>query len=307
MKMLKRGDSGPDVQTLQSKLLLKQDSQFGPATEKAVIRFQLSNNLPITGIVDADMWTLLFNKVPALQEAIDEDTDIYGQYFKTNFDQIIHKHYLSPKEYIKGPIKNEYIFLHHTAGGNNPYACVDMWNKDDRGQIGTEFVLGGKNHTTGDAKYDGQMVQAFPTGNQGWHLGLTKSGWMNRHSVGLEICSMGQLTKDYKTYVGTKTHPDEVTTLKESFKGFLYWHSYSDKQIKETEKWIKYVAERDSIDIRLGLKQLIQKYGATKGFDYHEDAASGKIKGLLTHTNVRKDKSDCYPHPDLVDMIMSLK
>ena len=55
MKMLKRGDSGPDVQTLQSKLLLKQDGQFGPMTEKAVIRFQLSNNLPVTGIVDADM------------------------------------------------------------------------------------------------------------------------------------------------------------------------------------------------------------------------------------------------------------
>ena len=27
--------------------------------------------------------------------------------------------------------------------------------------------------------------------------------------------------------------------------------------------------------------------------------ALGKIKGLLTHTNVRKDKSDCYPDPNL--------
>lgn len=307
MKMLKRGDSGPDVQTLQSKLLLKQDSQFGPVTEKAVIRFQLSNNLPVTGIVDSDMWVLLFNKVPTLQEAIDEDSDISQQLFRTNFDQTIHKYYLSPKEYIKGPIKNEYAFLHHTAGNNNPFACVDMWNKDDRGQIGTEFVLGGKNCHNGDAKYDGRMIQVFPTGSQAWHLGLTKSGLMNRHSVGLEICCMGQLTKDHKTYVGTKAHPDEVTTLKEAFRGYLHWHSYSEKQIKETEKWIKYVAERDGIDVRLGLKQLIQKYGPTKAFEYNEDAASGKIKGLLTHTNVRKDKFDCYPHPDLVDMIMSLK
>jgi len=307
MKMLKRGDSGPDVQTLQSKLLLKQDGKFGPATEKAVIRFQLSNNLQITGIVDADMWTLLFNKVPALQEAIDEDSDISDKYFKTNFDQIIQKHYLSPKEYIKGPIKNEYIFLHHTAGNNNPYACVDMWNTDNRGPIGTEFVLGGRNHRNGNDKYDGQMVQAFPTGNQGWHLGLTKSGLMNRRSVGLEICCMGQLTKDHKTYVGTKADPDEVVTLKESFRGFLNWHAYSEKQIKETEKWIKFVAERDGIDVRLGLKQLIAKHGAIKGFEYNEEAAMGKIKGLLTHTNVRKDKFDCYPHPDLVDMIMSLK
>jgi hypothetical protein len=27
---------------------------------------------------------------------------------------------------------------------------------------------------------------------------------------------------------------------------------------------------------------------------------------LLTHTNVRKGKMDCYPDPDFVDMIMSL-
>jgi len=307
MQMLKRGSTGLDVQTLQSKLLLKQDGQFGPATEKAVIRFQLSNNIPPTGIVDSDMWTLLFNKTPALQEAIDEDSDIYGQYFKTNYDQLIHKHYLSKGEYIQGPIKNEYIFLHHTAGNNNPYATIDMWNKDDRGAVGTEFVLGGRNHTTGDAKYDGHMVQAFPTGNQGWHLGTTKSGWMNRHSVGLEVCCMGPLTKEYKTYVGTVTQTDEVTILEEPFKGFTNWHSYSDNQIKEIEKWIKYVGERDQIDIRLGLKQLIQKHGPKKAFDYHEDACYGKIKGLLTHTNVRKDKSDCYPHPDLVDMIISLK
>ena len=72
------------------------------------------------------------------------------------------------------------------------------------------------------------------------------------------------------------------------------------------EKWNKYVAERDEIDIRLGLKQYIKKFGPTKGFDFQEDAYYGKVKGLLTHTNVRKGKMDCYPHPDFVDMIMSL-
>ena len=53
-------------------------------------------------------------------------------------------------------------------------------------------------------------------------------------------------------------------------------------------------------------KEFIQKYGAIKGFDFQEDAYYGKVEGLLTHTNVRKDKWDCYPHPDFVDMIMSL-
>mgnify|MGYP003304521376 FL=1 len=151
------------------------------------------------------------------------------------------------------------------------------------------------------------MVQAFPEGCQGFHLGKTGSGYMNRHSVGLEICSMGYLdSRTMTTYVGSKCIEDQIIELPEMFKGKLHWHNYSDEQIKATEKWIRYVGDRDEIDIRLGLKQFIKKYGPTKGFDFQEDAYYGKVKGLLVHGNVRRGKSDCYPHPDLVDMIMSL-
>ena len=129
---------------------------------------------------------------------------------------------------------------------------------------------------------------------------------MNRHSVGLEICDMGYLDNEKRTYVKSLCQRDQVIGLHEAFKGKLLWHAYSEKQIKETEKWIKFVAERDQIDIRLGLKQYIKKYGPSKGFDFQEDAYYGKVKGLLTHGNVRSGKSDIYPHPDMVDMIMSL-
>ncbi len=306
MKQLKKGDRGSDVKTLQTALGLTVDGVFGPLTEKAVERFQLDKDLMVTGVVDSNTWTLILNMEYTVAEAIDEDTDASSQYFKTNYDQIIHRHHLPKGEYLKGPIQNEYIFLHHTAGNANPYRCIDHWGRDTRGRVATEFVLGGINHRNGDDEFDGVMVQAFPEGCQGWHLGRTGSGFMNRHSVGLEICSMGYLDKNYLTYVGSKCTPDQVITLDEPFKGKLYWHAYSEAQIKETEKWIKYVADRDNIDIRLGLQQFIKKYGPTKGFDFQQDAFYGKIKGLLTHTNVRKGKMDCYPHPDFVDMIMSL-
>jgi len=153
------------------------------------------------------------------------------------------------------------------------------------------------------------MVQAFPDGCQGWHLGRTGSGFMNRHSVGLEICNMGYLDvngNSFRTYVGSKCIESQICTLKQPFKGKLHWHKYSDKQIEETEKWIRYVGERDEIDIRLGLKEFILKYGPLKAFGFQQSAFYGNIKGLLTHGNVRKDKVDCYPNPDLVDMILSL-
>jgi len=307
MRQLKIGSKGSDVVTLQKKLGISADGHFGPITEKAVEKFQLSKGLLVTGVVDNDMWSLLLNITYVEDDAILDDTDVSGQYFKTRFDQIIHRHYLPKGEYINGPIKNEYIFLHHTAGNANPYRCIDHWGRDTRGRVATEFVLGGVNHRNGNDEYDGVMVQAFPEGAQGWHLGKTGSGFMNRHSVGLEICSMGYLdSKTKKTYVGSTCHESQICELPEHFKGRLHWHKYSDAQIKETEKWIRYVGERDGIDIRLGLKQYIKKYGPTKGFEFQEDAYYGKVKGLLTHTNVRKDKWDCFPQPEFVDMIMSL-
>ena len=50
----------------------------------------------------------------------------------------------------------------------------------------------------------------------------------------------------------------------------------------------------------------VKWFNPTKGFGFQMDASQGNIKGLLTHTNVRNDKSDCYPDPDFVDMILSL-
>lgn len=305
MKIIKKGDSGPEVHRLQTVLKLQQDGVFGPATEKAVIRFQLAYDLKPDGIVGPSTWERLMIGSTYQEEAIDEDTDNQSMIWQTNYDQTVHRYFLPKGEYLEGPVVNEYEFLHHTAGRHNPFKVVDHWGRDTRGRVATEFVLGGKCSSSGKDEYDGVMVQAFPVGGYGWHLGKTGSGHMNRHSTGIEICAFGYL-KDGKTYVNTTVREDQIYTLKEPFRGYTQYHSYTDKQMEETEKWIKYIAERDGIDVRLGLKQWIQKYGPAKAFDFQEDAYYGKVKGLLTHTNVRRDKTDCYPDERLIDIILSL-
>lgn len=304
--MLKVGDKGIEVSKLQKLLRVKTDGVFGPVTKAAVIRFQMYKDLTSDGIVGNDTWLSLFANVNMVVEAIDEDSDISSQFFSTDFDQRILKYYLPSNEYVHLNYKNGYMFLHHTAGREDPLKVIDSWSRDSRGRVGTEFVLGGRSHTTSDDYSDGLMVQAFPENNLAWHLGKTGSGMMNKSAVGLEICSMGYLDEGYKTYVGSTASKHEVIKLKEPFKGKLFWHKYSTMQIEQTEKLIKYVEQRDQIDMRLGLKQWIKKYGPYKAFDFHQDAYLGKVRGLLTHANVRRDKTDCYPDPDLVDMIMSL-
>ena len=306
VNLLKEGSSGFKVKDLQRKLGIEIDGKFGPLTKSAVIKFQLLHNLKPDGIVGAQTWASLMGPKIDL-EAIDQSTDTNEQYFETNFNQKIHKYHLPKGEYVhKKYGQNEYFFLHHTAGGDNPYKCIDQWSRDSRGRVSTEFVLGGQNYRTGDDEYDGVMVQAFPETGYGWHLGKTGSGHMVKHSVGLEICSIGYLDDNHYSYVGRKAHESQVITLDKPFRRKKHWHKYSDKQIEEIAKLIEYVSERDQIDMRFGLKQWILEQGPIKAFGFQEDAYYGKVKGLLSHTNVRKGKMDVYPDERLIDVILSL-
>jgi len=75
MRLLKKGTTGADVRTLQQKLGINADGIFGPNTEKHVERFQLAHNLPVNGMVDNNMWSLILNLENVVIEEIDEDTD----------------------------------------------------------------------------------------------------------------------------------------------------------------------------------------------------------------------------------------
>ncbi|MSP03037.1 MAG: peptidoglycan-binding protein [Acetobacteraceae bacterium] len=64
LPLLRRGDSGPNVRTLQEKLnthgaAIGVDSDFGPATLKAVIAFQTGAGLEADGIVGEATWAKL--------------------------------------------------------------------------------------------------------------------------------------------------------------------------------------------------------------------------------------------------------
>ena len=195
--------------------------------------------------------------------------------------------------------------MHHTAGWDNPKQVVDSWAKDTLGRIATEFVIGGQRCTDGRNIYDGKVIRSYPEGNQGYHIGASGSTYMNTHSVGIELCNMGWV-KNGKTYTGSIVRPDQIVSLNEPFRGYIKWHKYSDKQIQSLRELLLYIAKRDNIDLHKGIYQWIKQEGAEKAFDFHQDAYDGKVKGLLCHSNIRKDKFDMSPQPELIDMILTL-
>ena len=291
---LKNGSRGSEVKVLQDYLNITADGIFGSGTERSVKTWQFDNGLDDDGIVGPKTWD-------AMGLATTDNTE---QFYTTPNGLVIQKHFLPSGEYKVGPTSKEYVFLHHTAGWHKPLNCIDSWGRDDRGAVATEFVLGGQSIKGDDNSWDGTMVQAFPDGNYGWHLGKNGSQHMHTHSVGVEVCNFGYINNG-KTYAGTTAHESQIITLDKEFRGHKTWHKYSDTQIESLRKWILYIAERDNIDVRDGLVTEIRKNGAD-GFEFNENAYYGKVKGMWTHTNTRKDKSDMFPQQELIDMLLSL-
>jgi hypothetical protein len=293
MKTLKKGDKGKEVEDAQRYLKIKVDGDFGTKTEDAVKKFQKEEGLTADGVVGAKTW----NAMGIFSTDLSETTHTSEKLF---FNQ----KYMDKDEYLTGPTKKEYLFLHHTAGGHDPYGVVKMWNNDTRGRIGTEFVMGGQSVFNGNDLYDGVIVQAFPEGAYGWHLGDNGSEYMHSHSVGIEVCNFGYI-KNGVTYTGQKALASQIVELKQTFRGYKFWHRYSDKQLSTLKELILYIANRDNIDVRKGLVEEIKAKGAG-GFEWNEKAYYGKVKGIWTHTNTRKDKVDMFPQQELMDMLLSL-
>ena len=207
--LLKIGSRGNEVKELQEFLGIGADGIFGKGTAAAVKEFQKVNGLGADGIVGPATWDCMGLAT----------TDNSEKTYTTENGLVIHRHFLPEGEYKSGITKKEYCFIHHTAGWQNPYNCIDNWGRDSRGAVCTEFVLGGPSIKGNNDTHDGEMVQAFPDGHYGWHLGKNGSQHMHTHSVGVEVCNFGWI-KNGKTYAGTTAAEDQLVKLDKPFRGF---------------------------------------------------------------------------------------
>ncbi len=202
----------------------------------------------------------------------------------------------SLKQYFQEEHPKKQIYLHHTAGNSNALQVFKDWESNSV-QIGTFVVIAG----------NGQIVQGFSSKHWAYHLGI-KSEIFSRNnlpyisldkiSIGIEICNWGYLTErngKFYNYVDKEIPLNEVTILDVPYKGYLAWHKYTDAQIESVRKLLIYLSETYKIDIKY--KEDI--WNVTKR------ALSGE-NGLFTHNSVRKDKTDVYPCPRLIQMLKSL-
>tara|TARA_R100001510_G_C7655134_1_gene214095 strand:+ start:2498 stop:3415 length:918 start_codon:yes stop_codon:yes gene_type:complete len=304
--LLKKGSKGLEVKQLQKALGVSADGIFGAGTEAVVKKFQEDNGLDADGIVGSKTW-----------EAIGIDTDSSSASEETEYttkDGLnITRQYLDKDEYVRdyGKIEPLGFFIHHTAGWDNPFNTINSWNRDKRGRVATQYVIGGTNVKGKEAKYDGVVVECFPNNYLGWHLGKVGNFKISKMSGGVELNNFGYLTKSggkYYTYVNTEVKEEFVCDLGYTFRGKRYWHAYSDKQIESLRLLLLHLKDiYPKMDLVNGIPKLLKDGVDPKdAFEFNEDAYYARQFGLWSHTSVRKDKFDCFPQPELVEMLKQL-
>lgn len=214
---------------------------------------------------------------------------------------------LSEGQYVNEETKKLQIVLHHTAGNSSAPGTIKMWNADDRGRIATCVVISGKGLSKDT--YDGEIAQAFSSKKWAYHLGIKPDVFranalpyrsLDPLAIGIEICNWGPLTLKndgkFYNYVDRIVPKDQVCTLDKAYKGYTYYHAYTDAQIESVKQLLIYWSKIHGISL---------KYNEKDMWEVSKNALSA-VPGVYTHNSYRRDKSDISPQPKMIAMLKSL-
>lgn len=327
--LIKEGDTGRNVKEIQTLLDVhgfwtysKFTKNYGSITKSAVERFQRARGLSIDGKVGHKTLSELLDGVDtstySIADVVIEDTDgmldYKGSYEVELEDPLtINRVYLDTDQYVRdyGKIEPLSLFLHHTAGWNNPYNVANDWNTDKRGRVGTGYIIGGKSIRKGKYggdKYDGEVIECFPDNYFAWNLGKVGNFDISIYQASVELANFGYAIKKgdkFYNYINVEIPKEMICDLGFKFRGYRYYHKYTDAQIESLRKLIIHIHKiYPKIEITKGIPELLVKGTAPKkAFDFNTDAYNGIQNGTWCHTNVRTDKFDLSPQPNMVNML----
>ena len=196
---------------------------------------------------------------------------------------------LDKTQYFQEKYSKRQIVIHHTASNGNGKNVITYWNKNSE-RIGVAFVI----------DREGIIYQTFSSSHWAHHLGTHElnNTLLNKQSIGIEICNWGPLKlqkSKYVNYLNQEIPLEEVYVYDSPFRGSFYYQKYTDKQLESLTSLINYLAETYNIP----------KDYKKDMWDISRSALSGN-PGIYTHVSFRKDKSDCHPQEELIELFSKL-
>lgn len=186
---------------------------------------------------------------------------------------------LKPEQYYHGEFEKKYIFLHHTAGGSAASSIAHWASNPDH--IATPYVI----------DRDGTIYECFPPEKWAYHLGVKGNSTLEKHSIGIEICSYGMLDDKLVTYTGKKIAPEKTVKLDKPFRGGVFWEAYTPEQIASLKSLLGYLVDRFNIPWQ----------DDPLWYEYHNPGILPP--GIWSHSTVRKDKIDVFPQAEILEVV----
>jgi N-acetyl-anhydromuramyl-L-alanine amidase AmpD len=207
-----------------------------------------------------------------------------------NFLNQIINHPLPDNQYFKDVYTKRQIVLHHTVSNGNAKNVIDSW-QSTKEKVGVAFVI----------DREGIIHKTFSSAYWAHHLGTKEinNTILNKQSIGIELCSWGALTEKNGLYFNAYNQEisnTEVIKYNYLFRGTRYYQKYTKSQLESLKLLLIYLGK--TYNIPLKYKPDI--------WDVSKTALHGD-KGIFTHVSFRKDKSDCHPQPELIQLLMNLE
>lgn len=188
--------------------------------------------------------------------------------------------YLPDTEYYKQKTIKHQIVLHHTV--SSTFSSTFNWWQQDGIHVATAYII----------DKDGTIYETFDPNYWSYHLGKGTTTLDNKGAIGIEIINEGQLYKrdngNYYWWInndypeGKALYKSDVFDNKVEWRGYRYWADYTYEQYSSVVSLILHLTSKFNIE-----RDIITSFEYNKKLLNHN--------GIISHHNVRQDKTDVSP------------
>jgi N-acetyl-anhydromuramyl-L-alanine amidase AmpD len=200
---------------------------------------------------------------------------------------------LPAESYFPEKHTKDLIILHHTVGGSAK-STFEYWRTDEK-HIGTAYIV----------DRDGTVFEVFPPECWAFHLGLKTTSSVDKRSIGIEIASEGALLErggkfyafgrltECTQYTGpvydvcAENSTRGVTVVSDRanlWRDYRYFAQYTPAALTSVFALVDELLKRFSIP----------RQTPSNHMDFNLPAYTN-YQGVLTHCQMRSDKSDVHP------------